>query len=75
MSGLHRFSLLLLCVMLVIIAGCTSPAIDDARYDNGEIIVNLSSSDNSADARIQVTIYQIRDLHQNEYRVVYARLP
>jgi len=72
MSGLHGFSLLLLCIMLVIIAGCASPAIDEARYYNGNIIVNLSSSDNSADARIQVTIYQIRDLHQNEYRVVYA---
>jgi len=72
MNGLHRPSLLLLCVLLLVISGCTSPAIDDASYRNGGISVNLTSSRDIADAWMQVTIYQIKDLHQTEYLVVNA---
>ena len=69
MNGLHSTSLLL-CVMFVILSGCTSPAIGDARYQNGGISVNLTSGLDSADAWMQVTVYQIKDLQQREYLVV-----
>jgi hypothetical protein len=70
MNGLHRPSLLLLCVLLVAISGCTTTAIGDARYSNGEILVNLTSSSETADAWMQVTCYRIEDLHQTEVLVV-----
>jgi hypothetical protein len=70
MNRLHRLSLLLLCVVLVIISGCTLAAIDDAGYRNGGISVSLTSSSEIPDAWMQVTIYQIKDLHQKEFLVV-----
>jgi len=67
MNGLHRSSLLLLCALLVVTAGCTSPAINDIHYDNKGISVDLTSSSEITDAWIQVIIYRITDLHQTEY--------
>lgn len=70
MNGLHRTTPYLLCALLVILSGCTLPSIGDARYRNGEISVNLTGTGGNADARVQVTVYQIKDLHQREYLVV-----
>ena len=70
MNGLHRPLLPLVCVLLVILSGCTSPAIGDALYRNGGISVNLTSSTDIPGAWMQVTIYQINELHQRELLVV-----
>ncbi len=72
MNGLPGLLLLLFCMLLVMSSGCTSPAIDEARYDNGGISVGMTSSRDVVDASMQVTIYQIRDLHQAEYMIVNA---
>jgi hypothetical protein len=70
MKKLHRPLILILCVLLVVLSGCTSPAVGDARYHNEGISVNLNSSSTMPDAFIQVTIYQIKDLQQQEFLVV-----
>jgi hypothetical protein len=71
MNGLFRPLLLLLCALFMVIAGCTSPSINGARYGNGGIFVDLTTgSSGTDDARVQVTIYRIKDLHQSEYLVV-----
>lgn len=70
MKELHRPLILVLCVLLVVLSGCTSLAVGDARYHNGGISVNLNSSSTMPDAFMQVTIYQVKDLQQQEYFVV-----
>ncbi|MHB8165095.1 MAG: hypothetical protein ACYDDV_12295 [Methanoregula sp.] len=70
MNGLHGLLLLLFCMLLVMSSGCTSPAIDEARYKNEGISVRVTSSRDVAGASMQVTIYQIRDLQQTEYATV-----
>ena len=72
MNGLHRLLILVPCVLLVVLSGCTSPAVGDARYHNGGISVSLNSSGPMPDAFIQVTIYKVKDLQQQEYLVVYS---
>ncbi|PKL64938.1 MAG: hypothetical protein CVV32_05120 [Methanomicrobiales archaeon HGW-Methanomicrobiales-3] len=57
------------CTLLVLIllgAGCTSPAIGDVAYTNGTLLVPVTASSGSADAFVQVTVYEITDLHQQE---------
>ena len=70
MNGLHRLLILVPCVLLVVLSGCTSPAVGDARYHNGGISVSLNSSSTMPDAFMQVTIYRVKDLQQQEYLVV-----
>jgi hypothetical protein len=70
MNGLFRPLLLLFCALFMVFAGCTSPSINGARYGNGGIFVDLTGSSDTGDARVQVTIYRIKDLHQSEYLVV-----
>jgi hypothetical protein len=70
MKNLHRPLTLVVCVLLVVLSGCTSPAVGDARYHNEGISVNLNSSSTMPDAFMQVTIYQVKDLQQQEFFVV-----
>jgi hypothetical protein len=70
MKGLHRLLILTLCVLLVVVSGCISTAVGDARYHNDGISVNLNSNSPMTDAFIQVTVYQVKDLQQQEYRVL-----
>ena len=72
MNGLHRPLIVILCMLLVVLSGCTSPAVGDARYHNGGISVSLNSSSTMPDAFMQVTIYRVKDLQQQEYLVVYS---
>jgi hypothetical protein len=70
MNGLHRPVILVFCVLLVLLSGCISAGIGDARYNNDGISVSLNSSGTIPDAFMQVTIYQVKDLQQQEYLVV-----
>ena len=70
MNGLHRSSLHHLWVLLMIISGSALPAIDYARYRNGKISENLTSSRDSADDRMQLTGHPIKVLPQREHPVV-----
>jgi hypothetical protein len=70
MKKLHRPLTLGVCVLLVVLSGCTSPAVGDARYHNEGISVSLNSSSTMPDAFMQVTIYQVKDLQQQEFLVV-----
>ncbi|MCX6683671.1 MAG: hypothetical protein NTZ37_02935 [Methanoregula sp.] len=70
MNELHRPLFLIICVLLVVLSGCISAQVGDARYHNDGISVNLNTGTSIQDAFIQVTIYQIKDLQQQEYLVV-----
>ena len=64
--------LLCLCLvfLLVLETGCTSAAIGDVSYGNRTLTVPVSSTADPVDAFIQVTVYKIRDLHQQELTTV-----
>jgi hypothetical protein len=70
MKGLHRLLILFLCVLLVVLSGCISAEVGDARYNNGGVSVDVNSNSPMTDAFIQVTVYQVKDLQQQEYRVL-----
>ncbi|MDD1696045.1 MAG: TIGR02186 family protein [Methanoregula sp.] len=70
MKGLHRPLFYTLCVLLVFLSGCISAEIGDARYENNGILVSLNSSSPMPDAFMQVTIYEVKGLQQQESLVV-----
>ncbi|MCK9580781.1 MAG: hypothetical protein M0Q92_10085 [Methanoregula sp.] len=57
------------CAILVLFllgAGCTSTVIGDVSYRNGTILVPVTCTNEPVDAFVQVTVYEIRNLHQQE---------
>jgi hypothetical protein len=70
MNGLHRPLFYVFCVLLVLLSGCISTEVGDARYQNNGIVVNLNSSSAMQDAFMQVTIYEVKGLQQQESLVV-----
>lgn len=55
-----------LLVLFLLGAGCTSPAIGDVAYTNGTLLVPVTASTGSTDAFVQVTVFGIADLRQQE---------
>lgn len=69
MSAWYRapgFWCTLLVLLLLLGAGCTSPAIGEVSYVNGTLFVPVTAGSGSADAFVQVTVYEIADLRQQE---------
>jgi uncharacterized protein (UPF0264 family) len=50
-------------------AGCISTTVGDVGYRNGTVSVTITSPSGPADAYVQVTVYQVKDLHQEEVAV------
>ena len=73
MNELHRPLFFVFCVILALLSGCISAEVGDAWYHNNGISVNLNSSDAMPDAFMQATIYQVKDLQQQEY--LYVIIP
>jgi hypothetical protein len=61
-----------LLVFFMILCGCVSTSIGDVSYTDGGISANISNPEGPSDAFIQVTIYQITGLTQQEYSTVMA---
>ncbi len=61
-----RFLLCMLCIILVLSAGCTSLAIGDVTPTEQGIKVHVTNSDNPLQAGIQVRVFEIHDLGQQE---------
>lgn len=70
MNGPHLPLFLVFCVLLVLLSGCVSTEVGNARYHDGGISVDLNSTSAMPDAFMQVTIYQVKNLQQEEYLVV-----
>ncbi len=57
------------CILLVLLllgAGCTSNAVGDVAYRNGTIFFPVTCSGEPGDAFVQVTVYEIKNFHQQE---------
>jgi hypothetical protein len=57
-------------LMAVLMAGCISMNIDEAWYSDGGVTVQISNNGEPADAYIQITVYEISELHQTEIAVL-----
>jgi hypothetical protein len=61
------------CAVLVLVlmgTGCTTTSIGDVAYRNGTIAVSLANTGEPGDAFVQVTVYEIKDLHQEKIAVL-----
>ena len=66
MNGLHRPLFYVICFLLVLSSGCVSTEVGDARYQNNGILVSVNSTSAMPDAFMQVTIYEVKGLQQQE---------
>jgi hypothetical protein len=60
----------LVLLFILIGTGCTSSSIGDAAYRNGTLMVSVVNQGEPTDAFVQVTVYEIRDLHQEKSDVL-----
>jgi hypothetical protein len=61
-----RFLLCMLCIILVLSAGCTSLAIGDVTPTDQGMKVHVTNSGDPINAGIQVRVFRIHDLAQQE---------
>lgn len=61
-----RLPLCLLCIILVLSAGCMSLAIGDVTPTDGGVKVHVTNSGDPIQAGIQVRVFRINDLAQQE---------
>jgi hypothetical protein len=56
---------LALCT-IVLLAGCIAVGIGESRYTDGGIEVHVTNAGEPAETYLQVTVYEIKDLRQQE---------
>jgi hypothetical protein len=61
-----------LLIFFMVLCGCVSTSIGDVSYADGGISAKINNPEGPSDAFIQVTIYQITGLSQQEYSTVMA---
>lgn len=68
MSRSRAFLLILIVpvVLLSVIPGCMTTEFGDISYTPGALHMNVSGAENRTDAVLQVTIYALQDLQQQE---------
>jgi hypothetical protein len=61
---------LALLVLFSVVCGCVSSSIGDVTYRNGGLAATINNPGEPTNAFVQVTIYQVTDLSQQEQSVV-----
>jgi hypothetical protein len=61
-----RFLCIILCIVFLLSAGCTSLAIRDVTPSRDNLTVHVSNSGDPVTAGIQIRVYQIRNMKQEE---------
>jgi hypothetical protein len=69
MSLKRPLFILAVVVLIILSTGCTSLAIGDVSYHSRELSVHVSNSGDPFDGGIQVRIYEIKNLNQQELTV------
>lgn len=64
------FACSLLLALVLAGAGCTSTEIGDVAYSEGSLAVQVDNSGEPVETYIQVTVYEIRDFHQDLLQVI-----
>jgi len=61
-----------LLILLMFLGGCVSTSIGEVGYADNGITAKINNPDGPSDAFVQVMIYQVNGLTQQEYSVVMA---
>lgn len=62
-----RYLILLVpVILLTVISGCMTTGFDSISYTPGALHLNVTGAENRSDAVLQVTIYALHDLQQQE---------
>ncbi|MCK9592202.1 MAG: hypothetical protein M0Q91_09375 [Methanoregula sp.] len=59
-------------VLFLFMCGCVSSSVGDIIYTNGSLAATINNPGQPVDAFVQVTVYQVDGLSQQEYTVVMA---
>jgi hypothetical protein len=62
----------LLLIFFMVLSGCVSTSIGEVGYAGDGLTAKINNPDGPSDAFVQVTIYQVTGLTQQEYSVVMA---
>lgn len=65
-------SLLVFSLIFCLCAGCTSTTIGNTWYENESVKTMITHAGNPADINVQVTVYRISGLAQEQYTVLNA---
>lgn len=65
----YRLLCCVLCIFLVFCSGCTSLSVRDVTAAQDNLSVRVSNTGSPVDAGVQVRIYQIRGMEQEELTV------
>ena len=66
----EAFGACVLVLLLAAAAGCSSAAIGEISYGNGTVTVPVTSTGDPCDALVQLTVYEVRDFHQQEMTTI-----
>jgi hypothetical protein len=64
------FACSVLLALILLGSGCTSTLIGDVTYRNSSLLIPVTNTAEPRDAYVQVTMYEIKDLHQQEMQVI-----
>ena len=65
----YRLLCCVLCIFLVVCSGCTSLSVGDVSSSRDNLSIEVSNTGSPVDAGVQVRIYQIRGMEQEELTV------
>ena len=74
MSG-HGFPLaagIVILLTVVLCAGCMSPSVGNVGYSNQSIVIDITHTGEPLDAYVQVTVYRLANLTQEQQEILYA---
>jgi predicted PurR-regulated permease PerM len=57
-------------ILVLLVCGCISVSVGDVSYGNGTLAIRVTDNTGPSDGYIQVTVYRIQDLHQQEFTVI-----
>lgn len=61
---------LAILVLFLFFCGCVSSSIGDMTYTNGALATTINNPGHPSDAFVQVTVYEVNGLTQQEYTVL-----
>jgi hypothetical protein len=71
-AGMGAGAILVLSLILCLCAGCTSTTVGNAWYENESVRTMITHTGEPADIHVQVTVYRISSLTQEQYTVLNA---
>jgi len=63
---------IVILALFIFLCGCVSSSIGEVGYSGDKITANITNPDEPSDAFVQVTIYRVTGLSQQEHTVIMA---